>query len=178
MNFSFEFLGRKSTERELLPLFELLYRNSLEIAPTSSYSDEREEWFSAILPALQDEHRHIAVAKCDGATVGFLQYSASDGRLFIEELQLDRSARKTTLILRLVSLMLSNIPDGIHSIEAYAHQQNKASIDLILSLGLSEARRLPDIGAIHYTGDARSLYSRFMKYRNFATAVISRADGQ
>ena len=178
MNFTFEFLGRSPGERELLPLFELLYRNSLEIAPTSSYSDEREEWFSAILPAMQDKRRHIAIAKCKDFPVGFLQYSTADGHLFIEELQLDRTARKTTLILKLISLMLSNIPDGIHTLEAYAHRQNKASIELILSLGLSEIRRLPEIGAIHYSGDARSLYGRFMKYRNFSTALISSDDGQ
>ena len=170
MNFKLEFLTRETKTDEFLPLFRLLYKNMKPITPLLPYEDELREWLSAVIPAMQDERRNTVIATFGGELVGFLQYSTDGEILYIEELQIDEYARKTTLILRLVSFMLSNIPDSIHTVSAYAHRENHESIAIILSLGLAEKRRLDDIEAIHFIGDAAPLLERFSKYRNFTSA--------
>ena len=171
MNFKLEFLDRGTKTDEFLPLFRLLYKNMKPITPLLPYEDELREWLSAVMPAMQDERRYIILAYSGGEIVGFLQYSTDGDILYIEELQIDKAARKTTLILRLVSFMLSNIPDSIQTVSAYAHRKNRVSIDLILSLGLAEARQLYDIEAIQFKGDAAPLLERFSKYGNLTQGV-------
>ena len=161
MDIRFSFLEKNGLSHSLPPLFDMLYENIKDIAPLLPYDEERKEWLGEVLPAMKEDERMIILAHSGDELAGFLQYYVKDELLVIEEAQLAKKFRRTSLILRFARFLCREVVGRVCFIEAYAHENNIISQSVIRSLGMKRIGQIADIGAIHYRGDATALFERF-----------------
>lgn len=156
----FSFLDKKTCKETLPILFSILYENMSRIAPTGrSYDEERADWLSEVLPAMQKEPRRILLLRDGDALAGYLQYYVHDGVFMVEELQLKESYQRTRALYRLCCFLKSMLPKDIRWIEAYAHKANVHSQSVIQALGME---RIEETGELwHYRGDFQPVFRRF-----------------
>ena len=144
----------KERELELLPgLFDLLYENMKDIAPSGmDYESEKAQWLSCVAPALRKEPRRV-VLMFDGAELaGFLQYYVNSGVFMVEEIQIRKDCRASSLIAALWKFMSCTIPADTEFIEAYADHRNLKSRMLMQKLGMKPVGRTEDDRYIHFRG--------------------------
>jgi len=130
-------LNKQEKEYWLPRLFDLLYENMQEIAPSGlPYEAEKAAWLSNVLPALEKAPRQILLCFADGALVGFVQYYTRKELLMVEEVQLRKDYHRSFLFYRLGKHLLSILPTGITVVEAYAEKRNLHSRRLMQKLGM------------------------------------------
>ncbi|MBR2381415.1 MAG: hypothetical protein IKA84_02850 [Clostridia bacterium] len=159
--YNFEYLD-KSKKHDILPLlFDIIYENLKEIAPSDlSYDEEKAEFINEVGIALEKEPRKMILCYCKGELAGFLMYYTRENLLMVEEVQIIGKHQKTMAFYRLCSFLLSNLPENIETIEAFADIRNVPSIRLQKSLGMRKTES-HDLQLYHFVGDAKKIRKRF-----------------
>ena len=144
----------KETEMHLMEqLFDLLYENMLPIAPSGlDYEKEKQQWLSEVVPAMAKVPRQI-VLMYDGDTLaGYLQYYINNGLFMVEEIQIRKDCRSSSLFAALWKFMARIIPEDTHTIEAYADPRNQASRCLMKKLGMKPVEDSSFGNFLHFQG--------------------------
>ena len=149
----------KETELNLLEqLFDLLYENMAEIAPSGlSYEAEKHQFLSNVRPAMEKAPRQIVLMYDGDALAGYLQYYINNGLFMVEEIQLRKDCRSTSLFASLWKFMSRIIPEDTRFIEAYADPRNHVSRHLMEKLGMEPVKDSPYPHLLHFRG---SLHKR------------------
>lgn len=130
-------LNKAQKEAWLPQLFDLLHENMRLIAPSGlSYADEKALWLSQVSPALEKAPRQIILCFSGEELAGFLQYYTCQELLVVEEVQLKEAFQGTFLFFRLCKFLASVLPEGLHTLAAYADKRNGRSIRLMEKLGM------------------------------------------
>lgn len=131
------FLNKESDLHLMEQLFDLLYVNMLPIAPSGlTYEKEKQQWMSEVVPAMAKAPRQIVLMYDGDTLVGYLQYYINSGLFMVEELQLRKDCRSTSLFAALWKFMCRVIPKDTHTTEAYADPRNLKSCHLMKKLGM------------------------------------------
>lgn len=155
------YLDKAEKELWLPRLFDLFYENMSVIAPGSmTYDAERAEWLANVGPALDKAPRRVLLALDGEKLAGYAMFYTRAELLMVEELQLHREYQGGLLFLRLCRKLLAELPQGVCTVEAYAHRQNDRSRKLMARLGMAE---LPeDSPFVHLRGDMDGIRQRFL----------------
>ena len=134
-----------------------------DIAPSGvSYEEEREEWLSAVGPALDKAPRQIVLIYDGVSLAGYFQYYVNGGIFMVEEIQLVPEYQGTTLFCALFRFLGEVLPDGIETLAAYAHKSNIRSQRIMKKLGMVQTGE--DQGDFcYFKGDFPRLAARFCK---------------
>ena len=154
------FLDKREKAVWLPQMFELLYENMKEIAPSGeTYEQERQQFLANVGPALEKAPRQVILALDHGDLAGYVQYYVRDALLMVEEIQIRKDHQGTLLFLRLCRYLMDGLPAEIQTVEAYADPRNEKSRRLMAKLGMAE---LPEVGNyVHLRGNANALRSKF-----------------
>lgn len=144
----------KEREMALLPrLFDLLYENMKEIAPSElDYESEKAQWLSCVTPALAKDPRKIVLIFAGTELAGFMQYYVNAGVFMVEEIQIRRDYRASSVIMALWKFVGQIVPADTECIEAYADYRNLKSQRLMQKLGMEPVGRTADDQYIHFRG--------------------------
>lgn len=158
------YLNKEEKDLWLPRLFDLFYENMSFIAPSGmDYEAERAEWLANVSPALDKAPRQVLLAVDGEELAGYVMFYTRDDLLMVEEVQLRRVYQGGLLFLRLCRKLLTDLPEQIHIVEAYAHRQNDRSRKLMERLGMVE---LPeDALFVHLRGDGSAIRKRFLPGR-------------
>lgn len=159
------FLEKTEKDFWLPRMFDLLYGNMREIAPSgASYEEERGQFLANVGPALEKAPRQVILAEENGELAGYVQYYTRGELLMVEEIQIRREHWGTLLFLRLCRYLLNALPAEIKTVEAYADPRNANSRRLMEKLGMTE---LPEEGPyIHLRGDALAIRYKLCGHRH------------
>ena len=161
--YQFSFLDKTQSSDVLPLLFDILHENMSKIVPSEqSYADERNEWLTAVTPALAKAPRQIVLMHDGEILAGFLQYYVNNGIFMVEEIQLKPVYQRTRLLYELCRFLTDVIPSDTQYIEAFVHEKNVNSQKLQRSLGMAHVdTRGNDI--FHFRGDCQKLFKRFQR---------------
>ncbi len=157
---TFSMLNKGEKEVWLPRLFDLLYENMKDIAPSGMTCDQEKAAFLAnVSPALDKAPRQILLCFVDGELAGYVQYYVRGDLLMVEELQLRREYHRTLLFGQLCRPLIRSLPPEIRFVEAYADRRNKNSMGIMEKLGMET---LPEPGPYaHLRGPAEQARKRF-----------------
>lgn len=149
----------KETELNLLEqLFDLLYENMAEIAPSGlSYEAEKQQFLSNVRPAMEKGPRQIVLMYDGDALAGYLQYYINNGIFMVEEIQIRKGFRSTSLFAQLWKFMAGVIPVDTQYIEAYADKRNLPSRRLMEKLGMEPVKYCSYSHLLHFRGTLNEL---------------------
>lgn len=149
----------KETEMHLLEqLFALLYENMHLITPSGlSYDAEKQLWLSEVVPAMAKPPRQIVLLFDEGKLAGYLQYYINNGLFMVEEIQLRRDCRISTLFVSLWKFMSRVIPEDTRIIEAYADPRNHLSRKLMQKLGMEPVEDCSCTHLLHFRGSLEKI---------------------
>ena len=144
---------------ELLPvLFDILYENMRDIAPSGlSYEQERSEWLAEVAPAIQKAPRQIVLIKDGGELAGYCQYYVNNSLLMVEEIQLKTRYQRTRALYGLCLFLKAAVPTDTSWIEAYADRRNTGSQKLMHSLGMACVGQSHGGKLLHFRGEIKTL---------------------
>ena len=150
-------LNKNEKEHYLPRLFDILYSNMKDIAPSGlSYDEERAEFLLEVSSALDKEPRKIVLCYSDDELIGFLMYYTRQDLLMIEELQLVKRYQRTRAFYSLCRYMKSVLPENIELVESFVHKSNENSISLQKWLGLDAIEQVSE-SLLHLRGRASYL---------------------
>lgn len=162
MDFSFAYADKTKMEETLPILFEILYSNMSQITPTgNSYENDRREWLSNLIPAMQKEPRHIILFYANGALAGYFQYYINAGAFMMEEMQIRRPYQGTGLFCAFFSWLVERLPKEIKTVEAYSDKANDKSQAILEHLGLVRSGENKNGNAYYYRGDYAALLEKY-----------------
>lgn len=149
----------KETELNLLEqLFDLLYENMAEIAPSGlSYEAEKQQFLSNVRPAMEKAPRQIVLMYDGDALAGYMQYYINNGIFMVEEIQIRKGFRSTSLFAQLWKFMAGVIPADTQYIEAYADKRNLPSRRLMEKLGMEPVKYCSYSHLLHFRGTLNAL---------------------
>ncbi|MEA4831156.1 MAG: hypothetical protein VB118_00890 [Oscillospiraceae bacterium] len=137
MQISFYFLDKLKSEMVLPILYDILYSNMNEIAPTgNSYEQDRTEWTSCILPALEKTQRQIVLIYNRDVIIGYFQYYVNSNVFMMEEIQIKKEYHGSGIFGQLYKWLIKMITHDILYVEAYANKKNIKSQAILKHLGL------------------------------------------
>ena len=161
--FCLNFLDKAQKDLWLPKLFEILYHNMKDIAPSGvSYEEEWEDWVSAVGPALDKAPRQIILIHAGDSLAGYFQYYVNGGVFMVEEIQIVPEYQGTTLFCALFRFLARVLPEGIETIAAYAHKSNLRSQKIMMKLGMEKAGE-SEGNFCCFKGDFRLVAARFQK---------------
>ena len=92
------FLNKETEMGMLEELFDLLRENMEGISPSGlPYEEEKRQWLSNVRPAMEKAPRKIVLMLAGPEPVGYLQYYVNGGVFMVEELQIRRGFRATSV---------------------------------------------------------------------------------
>lgn len=134
---TFTFLDKSKKELLLPRLFDILYDNMKNIAPSDlPYNEEKTLWLSTVSPAIDKFPRQVVIGSDDNILAGFMQYYTTAESLVIEEVQLASKYQFTTVFYRMCKFLSANIGDNTKYIEAYSDRRNTRSISMMRKLSM------------------------------------------
>lgn len=139
MNIHFAYADKACKSEWLPQIFEILYTNMSVIAPTGcTFDEDYAEWVSHVSPALDKAPRQIVLMYDGDSLIGYFQYYVNEGAslFMMEEIQLERAYHGTGVFQAFYRWLLPHLPQGIETVEAYAHKQNAKSQAVLRHLGL------------------------------------------
>ena len=153
---TFSYLDKSKKEQWLPILFDLLYENMQEIAPSDlTYEQEKAQWLSRVSPALEKEPRKIILCLAESALAGYVQYYTNKNLLMIEEIQIAKDFQRTTLFYSLCKHLAQVLPPDLETIEAFALKQNLYSRKLMNRLGMEQIEENDDF--VHMRGSIQNI---------------------
>ena len=131
-------LDKRQKDYWLPMLFDLLYENMQDIAPDPMPRERAKQlWLKEVSPALDKDPRQIILCFADDVLAGYVQYYTNKDLLMIEEMQIVKPYRGTTVFYGFCKHLGKLLPKGIERIEAYADPRNLHSIALMKKLGMT-----------------------------------------
>lgn len=158
---TFTYLNKNEKEKFLPKLFDLLYDNMREIAPTDlTYEHEKAQWLGNVSPALDKSARQIIMCFDDEKLIGYIQYYINDKMIMVEELQLKKEYHRTLTFYRFCKHLIGTLPADIKYIEAFADKRNINSQKLMNKIGME----FIDITSnfVHMRGNVNEIINRFI----------------
>lgn len=147
------FLDKEQDLHLLEQLFDLLYENMNTIAPSGlSYEEEKQQWLAEVGPAMKKPPRQIILMYLGDSLAGYMQYYIHNGIFMVEEIQLRKDCRATTLFHSLWKFVSSIIPEDTRTIEAYADRRNHHSRKLMQKLGMVPVEDDSCTPLLHFRG--------------------------
>ena len=155
----------KSEKAQWLPvLFDLFYENMSPIAPSGlPREEERACWLSEVSPALDKDPRQILLCRDREHPLGYIQYYTRGDLLMIEEFQIAKPYQMSLLFPRMCKSLLRYLPEGIETVEAYAHIPNLYSRSIMAKFGFQETDTCPYAGLVHLRANATDVKKHFIK---------------
>lgn len=157
---AFTYLNKNEKEKVLPKLFDLLYDNMREIAPTNlTYEQEKKQWLDNVSPALDKPARQIIMCFDDEELIGYIQYYINSKLLMIEELQLKKEYHCTLTFYRFCKYFIGTLPADIKYVEAFAEKRNSKSQKLMQKLGMEFIDSSDEF--VHLRGNADEIIEKF-----------------
>lgn len=154
---SFEFMPKDRADELLPAIFEILYMNMNEIAPSGlGCVADYAEWFSNVAPAIKKPQRQIILIFSDMEIVGYFQYYVNETTFMMEEIQLKREFWGNGVFRSLYAFLHGVIPE-VPYVEAYAHRSNSHSRAILAHLGLKETDRSTP-NHLHFRGSCSEMF--------------------
>ena len=164
MLFTFSFANKQDFAQIAPELFDLLYTNMSEIAPSGyCYEEDRAVWMAAVVPAMEKENRQVVLIYADGARAGYFQYYTTAETLMLEEFQLKRPYQGSGAFGALFSWLLPRLPEDLRFAEAYAHKQNLRSQAILEHLGLQRTGENKSGNSWHFGGSYAPLLEKYCR---------------
>lgn len=158
---TFTNLNKKEKDIFLPKLFDLLYDNMHDIAPTNlSYEQEKEQWLSNVFPAIDKPARQIIMCYADGELIGYIQYYIRGKLLMIEELQLKKKYHCSLTFYRFCKHFIGTLSTDIEHVEAFADKRNINSQKLIEKLGIKLIDSNSDF--VHFRANTNEIINKFI----------------
>ena len=164
MRFTFELAGKRDFSKIAPDLFDLLYSNMSEIAPSGyCYEEDRAVWMEAVVPAMEKPNRQVVLIYADGLTAGYFQYYTTTDSLMMEEFQLKPVYQGSGAFGALFGWLLPRLSEDLQIVEAYAHKQNLRSQAILEHLGLRRMGENKSGNSWYFKGCYAVLKSRYCK---------------
>lgn len=164
MNFRFEFAPKDLIDLFLPKLFDILYGNMHEIAPTGNTRDsDYEGWFSEVSPAMQKDPRQIVLMYDGDEIAGYFQYYTTADKLMMEEIQLKKEYHGSGLFGEFYAWLVRQLPQDLETVEAYSHENNVKSQGILGHLGLKRLEFNNNYSAYHYKGRYEDILKKYLK---------------
>lgn len=158
----FKFIEKDKAEKYFPILFDILYSNMNEIAPTGEgYDADYKEWSRAVGEGLTKEARQIILICDDETVVGFFQYYVNDRVFMMEEIQFVKAYKGTGLFRQLYAHLCGIIPSETPYVEAFAHKNNIKSQGILKHLGLEPIGENRTGNSLHFRGDCQAMLDRY-----------------
>ncbi len=154
--FKFEYLDKEQKNEYLPILYDLLYSNMNDIAPTEF---EKNEFIKEVGEALEKSPRQIILCYYNEELAGFLMYYTRENMIMIEELQLAKKYQRTRALHRLCRFMIEILPQNIEFIESFVDKRNLNSLSLQQMLGL-KIENTVNQNLLHLRGEAKIFKSK------------------
>ena len=134
---SFRFLDSKQAETILPQMFDILFTNMNNIAPTgNSYDEDKAMWLSFMFSSVNKGPQQILLMYSDEELVGYFQYSIDGNTLFAEEIEIRPDYQRTFLFTLFFRYLMSIMPKNIEYIKANIHKDNLNSQTIAGKLGM------------------------------------------
>lgn len=154
----FSFLDKSNSEKIMPILFDILFENMSEIAPTgNSYAEDYKIWSENAIPALKREFRQIILIINEDMIIGYFQYYTNNGLLMMEEIQIRKEYQEQGIFRNLYGLIIEHMLYDVSVVEAYANKKNPKSQAILMRLGLSVIDETQN--KYHFKGDYTCLVS-------------------
>lgn len=161
---TFCYLNKAEKDIWLPRLFDLLYENMKEIAPTGlSYAQEKAQFLANVSPALDKAPRQVLLALDGEILAGYVMFYTRNDLLMVEEAQIRKRFQGTLLFLSLCRRLMAAVPTDIRVVEAYADKRNENSLTIMARLGMVPVPGEADSGFVHLCGDAETVRRKFMR---------------
>ena len=155
---TFTHLDKSQKDIFLPKLFEILYSNMKDLAPSGlSYEEEKNVWLSNVSPAIDKPPRQIILCFDEDTLAGFMQYYVNGEKLVIEEAQLAEQYQRTTAFYRMCKYLCIDLPETVTIIEAYADNRNLDSISMMKRLGMEPKEPVGSSQYLHFKGTTEPL---------------------
>ena len=119
-------------------LFAILSENMRRLHPGELVTEaDYRAWLDYQTTRLA-EKRFVAL-ETDGALAGYLQFSVSGGVLTVEELEIAPGWQNGAALRSLLRALPALLPDGVQTVAAYIHKENRRSRRLAEHFGLRPA---------------------------------------
>lgn len=153
-----ELLQKENFEKYANAMFSVLAENMSEIAPTgNSFEDDYRQWGEAVRDGLKKENRQILLIFGGKEIIGFFQYCVNKEIFMMEEIQIAPQWQGKNALRLLYSHLLSILPPGIKTVEAYSNKKNLKSQGILGRLGLQIIGENESGSSYFYRGDFESL---------------------
>ena len=116
-------------------MFAILSENMKRLHPGEVVTEADHRVWLDCQTAHFDEKRFV-VMETGKTLAGYLQYSVSDGVLTVEELEIAPGWQNGVALRSLLRALPALLPDGVQTIQAYIHKDNRRSRRLAEHLGL------------------------------------------
>ena len=162
MTFTFQFVDKGIFSQVAPKLFDLLYANMSEIAPSGyCYEEDREVWMEAVMPAIEKANRQVVLIYADGIEAGYFQYYTTKESLMLEEFQLKQPYQGSGAFGALFSWLLPQLPEDLRFVEAYAHKQNLRSQAILGHLKLERVGENKSGNSWYFKGSCKALRNHY-----------------
>ena len=169
---SFSVIGRDRFAESADALYDMLYTNMHEIAPTgNSREADRILWQDAIAKALENPNRQIVLIRQNEMLVGFFMFCLTETTLKMEEIQFLPSVQGTGLFRALYVYLFSLLPKEPETVEAFAHKTNGKSQGILRHFGLSVVGENKSGSAFCFRGDYRTFRAAFAHTGSFSDST-------
>ncbi len=161
-NFSFCLLDKDKADSVLSDMFDVLYANMSEIAPTgNSYEEDRTNWFTCVLRSLSDEKRQVVLLYDETVFVGYFQYTVLDTLLKMEDIQFQKRYHGSGLFEQLYRWIVQTLPNNVLTVEAIVNKSNSKSQHILEHLGLKQIGETPNKNSYQYRGEYQTIAVRY-----------------
>ena len=158
---TFTYLNKNEKDIFLPKLFDLLYDNMREIAPSElPYELEKKQWLDNVSPAIDKPARQIILCFDNYKLIGYIQYYINGKLLMVEELQLKKEYHCTLTFYRFCKYFIGTLPADIEHVEAFVEKRNRNSQKLMQKLGMEHIDSSSEF--VHLRGAANELIKKFI----------------
>ena len=135
-------------------LFAILSENMRRLHPGEVVTEaDHRAWLDYQAAHLSE--KHFVVLETGETLAGYVQYSVSGGVLTVEELEIAPGWQNGVALRSLLRALPELLPDGVQTVTAYIHKDNRRSRRLAERLGLRSAGETASGQSLRYTA-ARS----------------------
>ena len=164
-HFVFQYMDKQNYENVLPRLFDILYTNMNEIAPTNNtYETDLASWTSCIVPTLLAQCRETVLMYCGCELVGYFRYYLDylTQTLRMEEMQIIPAFQGSGVFSGLYTWLVPQLPENILIVTAYAHKKNYKSQAVLKHLGLVCKGENKNGTSFFFQGDYSKIYNKYI----------------
>ena len=160
----FRYLENKE-KKDLLPkLFQILYTNMSQIAPSeATYEEDESAWLSYIIPELESGRTRMLLIYARENLAGYFQYRLTEDTLCVDEVEICQKYHRSMVFYRLCRHLLDSMPEEIKYLDSYVNVNNSHSISIHEGLGMVCVGKNKRGTSLHFRGEAARAAERFRR---------------